>query len=458
MQPLSETHSQNHGRIRNFFFSITAPLKRCCKAIARVFCRVSYTYKKQGFSEAFSMLRRSVARKLKRNRKAILKCTKRLAPITAAIVVLLVSLNCWTSFTLALEVSYEGETVGYAADESTLQTAYQLINDRFVKDHFDTSQTSCERKVVDASEVSDAASLCENILSASDELCEAVGLVIDGEIYAICSSDAPAASALDSILSEYTTGAQEETYSFSNHIEYAKGIYNKAEIDDAIDTADLASRLTVMVTRREIRTESIPYSTKEVGDASKYVGYQNVITSGAAGEKTFEVNVSYINGEEYAVETLSEEVTKEPVTEVIAIGKKPLENAADTDTGTVYFWPVARVSQSYISAYFGDGRNHKGIDICAPYGTAIYAGESGTVTEVGNDSSYGKYFIINHGDGYETLYSHCSSISVSVGQEVARGQYTAAVGMTGNATGNHLHFEVHINGTRYNPAPYLGIE
>ena len=97
------------------------------------------------------------------------------------------------------------------------------------------------------------------------------------------------------------------------------------------------------------------------------------------------------------------------------------------------------------------------MDICATNGTAIYAGEAGTVVAVGYDSGWGRYVKIDHGNGLATLYAHCSTTSVSVGQTVARGQYIAAVGITGRATAYHLHFEVYVNGTRVSPTAYLGL-
>lgn len=100
---------------------------------------------------------------------------------------------------------------------------------------------------------------------------------------------------------------------------------------------------------------------------------------------------------------------------------------------------------------------HTGIDIGAAYGTNIVAAESGTVllASYGYNSGYGNYIIINHGNGLTTRYAHCSSLNVTTGQTVSRGQVIGLIGSTGNSTGAHLHFEVRINGTHYNPLDYL---
>jgi len=98
---------------------------------------------------------------------------------------------------------------------------------------------------------------------------------------------------------------------------------------------------------------------------------------------------------------------------------------------------------------------HSGIDIGAPYGTNIYAANSGTVVVSGyNTGGYGNYVVINHGGGYATLYAHCASLKVTAGQTVSRGQVIATCGSTGMSTGPHIHYEVHLNGKTTNPMQY----
>lgn len=98
---------------------------------------------------------------------------------------------------------------------------------------------------------------------------------------------------------------------------------------------------------------------------------------------------------------------------------------------------------------------HTGLDLKAKYGTDIVAAESGTVIFSGRRGGYGNTVIIDHGKGMTTLYAHNSSLSVSKGQTVKRGQVIAKAGSTGYSTGVHAHFEVRINGKHTDPAPYL---
>ncbi|MDD6728724.1 MAG: peptidoglycan DD-metalloendopeptidase family protein [Eubacteriales bacterium] len=113
-----------------------------------------------------------------------------------------------------------------------------------------------------------------------------------------------------------------------------------------------------------------------------------------------------------------------------------------------------RVSAGYPN--YSSGAYHGGIDFPVPSGSNIYAAASGKVILVQHLTySYGNYVMIDHGNGLSTLYAHNSSINVSVGQTVSRGQVIAKSGSSGNSTGPHCHFEVRVNGNRVNPYNYL---
>jgi virulence factor Mce-like protein len=101
------------------------------------------------------------------------------------------------------------------------------------------------------------------------------------------------------------------------------------------------------------------------------------------------------------------------------------------------------------------GRMHTGIDIDGVTGEPVVASAEGTVVLASYYSGYGNAVIIDHGNGFSTLYGHLSSIDVDAGDEVEQGQVVGAVGCTGNCTGDHLHFEIRINGTPVDPLPYL---
>jgi murein DD-endopeptidase MepM/ murein hydrolase activator NlpD len=104
---------------------------------------------------------------------------------------------------------------------------------------------------------------------------------------------------------------------------------------------------------------------------------------------------------------------------------------------------------------YGDVRVHTGVDFAASEGTPIHAAADGVIVSAGEYGGYGNATIIDHGGGIATLYGHQSSIGVSEGQRVTRGQVIGRVGCTGACTGPHLHFEVRVNGTPVDPVPYL---
>ncbi len=124
--------------------------------------------------------------------------------------------------------------------------------------------------------------------------------------------------------------------------------------------------------------------------------------------------------------------------------------------GAITTWPVP--SSRRITCYFGEpdpaGRGHLGMDIAAPYNTPIVAAGNGTVILASTHSSYGNYIIVDHGNGLKTLYAHCNSLLVGVGQYVNAGDTIALMGSTGFSFGSHLHIEVY-NPGRQDPRNYL---
>ena len=122
-------------------------------------------------------------------------------------------------------------------------------------------------------------------------------------------------------------------------------------------------------------------------------------------------------------------------------------------------WPVRGwVSSKFgrrVSPFSGDQGFHAGIDIANDKGTPIRAAADGVVKFSGWEGGYGKLVVLDHGNGYTTLYGHCSELKVGVGRKVRRGTVIARMGSTGEATGPHLHYEVRRFGAAVNPMQYL---
>ncbi len=112
-------------------------------------------------------------------------------------------------------------------------------------------------------------------------------------------------------------------------------------------------------------------------------------------------------------------------------------------------------SASRLHPLFKENRPHEGTDVVAPNGATIVATAAGRVVDVGNKSGYGLVVTLDHGDGIQTRYAHCSRILVQVGDRVERGRKIAEVGRTGWATNNHVHYEVLVHGRQVNPATWI---
>jgi murein DD-endopeptidase MepM/ murein hydrolase activator NlpD len=123
------------------------------------------------------------------------------------------------------------------------------------------------------------------------------------------------------------------------------------------------------------------------------------------------------------------------------------------ETSSGFIWPVG----GSVTSPFGMrwGRMHEGIDIAVPAGTPIKAADSGTVAIAAPTGGYGNYTCVNHGGGLSTCYAHQSSFAVGVGDSVSQGQVIGSVGCTGSCFGDHLHFEVRVDGAAVDPMGYL---
>ncbi|MCL2696751.1 MAG: peptidoglycan DD-metalloendopeptidase family protein [Oscillospiraceae bacterium] len=222
--------------------------------------------------------------------------------------------------------------------------------------------------------------------------------------------------------------------------------------------------LDVAVTRTEIYDQEIPFATEYRDDASYFINTQNTSVRGQNGIDRLTAQVTLVNGIEQGRRVINREVISTPVTQVISRGTRALPQGTfsnESPTSGIFIWPVPRDHK--ISEYhWSDGGywGHSGVDIGAPYGTPIYAGDSGTVVFAGWNSGYGNTVIIEHpNSGLRTWYAHASALNVTEGQEVSQGETIAWVGATGRADGNHLHFEVRDGDSRIlNPRHFLDIE
>lgn len=228
------------------------------------------------------------------------------------------------------------------------------------------------------------------------------------------------------------------------------------------------SYITVITTEERTEQEIIEFKQEYKPEPDMYVGETKVETEGREGRKSVTKRITCENGQQVEEEILEEEVLEEPQEEIILTGTKAYggygggtssyrdENVSYAP-GEVYENLQMPIDDICISSQFGPrwGRFHSGTDFALAQGKDIYAADSGKVYFSGFGGGYGNLVKIDHGNGMQTYYAHCSSLLVTEGQEVNRGDKIALVGSTGNSTGPHLHFEVIINGSCVNPTDLL---
>lgn len=182
-------------------------------------------------------------------------------------------------------------------------------------------------------------------------------------------------------------------------------------------------------------------------------------------QKEVEALISEISSQEDKLEAAEAALKKEANAmdaKIKELERQYANQIANVPSESGFLWPLPS-SYNVLSSLFagrihpitGKLQNHTGIDIPAPGGTNIYAAKSGVITTSTYNSSYGNYVVISHSDGTSTLYAHMSKRNATVGKTVKQGAVIGYVGTTGSSTGNHLHFEVRVGGTRKNPTDYF---
>lgn len=218
---------------------------------------------------------------------------------------------------------------------------------------------------------------------------------------------------------------------------------------DALDVTILQPALTIESVEKVKETIAVQYDTVYEEDETMRKGQSKTIRAGKKGVKEVTFVLTKVNGLLMNEQIAEEVVLEEPVSAIVRRGTKVV-----LGEGTGKFsWPVLSYQ---VTSGFGSrwGRQHKGIDIVSK-NKSILASDNGKVVFAGKKGDYGNAVIIDHQNGYETLYGHLSKISVKKGDIVEKGDTLGVMGSTGRSTGVHLHFEIIQNGKEKNPMSYL---
>lgn len=224
---------------------------------------------------------------------------------------------------------------------------------------------------------------------------------------------------------------------------------DKIRIGDVLDVTVLKPALTVRTVEKVVENQEIQHEIIYEKDDTMRAGETKTIKPGKNGMKKVTFLVTKGNGYMLDQEMVGEEVVEQPVPEYAKKGTKVILGEG---TGK-FVWPVVGAK---LSDYFGMrwGKMHKGIDITG--NKNILASDNGVVTYTGDKGDgYGNKVVIDHKNGYVTVYGHMSKIETSKGKIVEKGEKIGVMGDTGFSTGVHLHFEIQRNGTAENPLKFL---
>lgn len=411
----------------------------------------------------------------------------------------------------SVAVIVNGENIGVVSSIDQFDESVRLVEERVslgmngeyklgldIKYEFTTSSED---------EISTTYEMIDKILRFSGtNIVDAYGLYVDDELWAVCRDKEAIDDVIESVLAPYQEKQTEEgaTVALTQKTETVYGLYPagllcseedlKSIIGDIsgyksyrvqagdtlesiammydttveelgelnsdlpeelvvgsdINVAKNDGKLSVKTVVRKTYEKKISYKTVKTRTKTLAAGTTKVEQKGENGLKEIVSDFVYIDGELSEEVIISEKTIKKAVDEKILVGTKASGGGGGVSTGN-YMRPV---SGGYVSSKYGyrGSEFHTGVDIACPKGTPIMAADGGTVSVASYGSSgYGYHIIINHANGEQTLYGHCSALYVTVGEKVDKGQVIAAVGQTGRAYGYHLHFEVRRNGKHVYP-------
>jgi len=205
-------------------------------------------------------------------------------------------------------------------------------------------------------------------------------------------------------------------------------------------------RIRVVVEEHMVRDVVSEYKPEIRYDEDRIIGDDEIVRKGENGLTRVTQKTKTINGVIVYVDPISNEELKPAISQIIVKGKKNPPHIGNSYSWT---WPTASgyvitTNYGYRTNPFSNKRElHQALDIALGYGANIYTANNGVVTKIGYEAGgYGNYIVVNHNNGYYTLYAHLSRALVSVGQVVPSGYLIAYMGSTGASTGPHLHFEL----------------
>ncbi|WEK54217.1 MAG: peptidoglycan DD-metalloendopeptidase family protein [Candidatus Cohnella colombiensis] len=371
-----------------------------------------------------------------------------------------------TTHAVGVVITVDGKKVGVVRDQQTADALLQKVKDLYVpaaavattskKSGPEVRALAYTAKSADDESTSDPQSEIESIsfiesVALTSEAIDASELSDLDELFATLTEGEP-------IPREYTVvsgdcvGCIASKLNISDELIYANNPWIKNDMIHIGDVIDLSESEPPMlnvesieqVTQLEVIDPPVVYEK----DDSIRLGQSKVRTEGKEGQQEVTYRQVKRNGGLIEEEIVKQTIIVEAVPTVILKGTKVIKGQG---TGK-FSWPV---SSARLTSYLGKrwGRMHNGIDMIGK--STIKAADTGIVTFAGFKSGLGNCIIIDHKNGFETVYGHMKSLNAKKGQIVEKGDAIGVMGNTGHSTGTHLHFEIHLNDVVKNPLSYL---
>lgn len=363
--------------------------------------------------------------------------------------------------TLAYNVNYDGKVIATVKNKRELENAISLVIDSVTGVNVERAlcKPQCSAVIVLGSGIDGKQVVADAIIENSKDIVKGSALYVNGKHVATVEGDKLDAY-IDEYCSRFAVANGDCEMEFVEDVQTEDGYYLSADFDTAEEVEEILSGLSVKTVANVVTNIRLAYKTVTNKSNEMMIGDTRVINEGSEGLRRKTECITYVNGVEQTRTLIGDVTVSEPVNRVVTVGNAKTQASAQQisiahNSGFTFPLPTGKWK---ISSYYGDGRNHKGVDLCASKGTAILAVKAGRVIESGWHGGFGYCVRIDHGNGLVTLYAHASQLCVSAGDTVNAGDVIALVGNTGYSLGNHLHFSVLVNGAYRDPAPYIGLD
>lgn len=377
-----------------------------------------------------------------------------------AVIAIVASLS-FTGTRIAYKVNYSGSTIATVGSKKHFNDALQLVVRMVNGNNVESvvEEPSFNATVVLNEDINNTTEVATAIIDNTDAIVEASTLCVDGSVVARAEKNM-LNDVLNARLNSFLVDAQQCENYFVKDVTCQDGYFMTSDLDSKRAVEGVVNSLAVVTKVRQVTDVMVPYQSVVEKTNEQVVGYQEVAVTGVSGVNRITQDIVMLNGEVQSCTDVSNEVVVAPVNEVVVKGTaKTLASAKQKQQAhsAGFMFPLPDGTWR-VSSYYGDGRNHKGVDICAKSGTSIYAVADGRVVLSGWNGNYGYCVIIEHENGLRTLYAHAKTLCCSVGDVISQGDVIALVGTTGQSVGNHLHFEVISGGRNVDPAPYINLD